>query len=57
MKRFVFVYLPKDTKKVLITHSMGGAIASLHVEQYPHDFDEVVLSSPVHQPEILLSSI
>jgi lysophospholipase len=37
---------------VLVGHSMGGAIASLYLERYPHDFERAVLSSPMHEPSI-----
>ena len=57
MKQFVSLHLPKDKKRILIGHSMGGAIASLYVEQHPNDFDGLVLSSPMHQPDIIFSSI
>jgi lysophospholipase len=50
MHHFVKNYLPKDKKRILIAHSMGGAIASLYVEKYLKDFTALVLSSPMHQP-------
>ena len=53
MHKFVTTYVDKDRKMILIGHSMGGAIASLYVEKYTHDFDGVVLSSPMHQPALL----
>jgi lysophospholipase len=39
----------------LVAHSMGGAIASLYIEKYIYDFDGVVLSSPMHQPDLINS--
>jgi len=53
LKQFVTDYVKKDKKLVLVAHSMGGAIASLYVEKYPNDFDALVLSSPMHQPELI----
>jgi lysophospholipase len=50
--QFVTAYLPKNEKRVLMAHSMGGAIASLYVEEYPKDFNALVLSSPMHQPNL-----
>ncbi|MDF1882431.1 alpha/beta fold hydrolase [Sulfurimonas sp. SAG-AH-194-C21] len=57
MKQFVSLYVPREKKRILIGYSMGGAIASLYVEQNPNDFNALVLSSPMHQPDILFSSI
>lgn len=31
----------------MLGHSMGGAIAILYAEKYPHDFDKYVFSSPM----------
>lgn len=53
LKFFVDKYLPQDKKRILMGHSMGGAIASLYAQTYPNDFDALVLSSPMHQPEII----
>jgi lysophospholipase len=35
---------------LLLAHSMGGAIASLYLENYPDDFEKAALSSPMHEP-------
>ena len=56
MNIFVQKIVKRDKKLFLLAHSMGGAIASLYVEEYPYDFDAVVLSSPMHQPDLLGSS-
>ncbi|MBN2815758.1 MAG: alpha/beta hydrolase [Campylobacterales bacterium] len=53
LKYFVDKVVPQNQKKVLLAHSMGGAIASLYLESYPRDFDALVLSSPMHQPSLL----
>ena len=50
LHQFVEKYVPKDKKRILIGHSMGGAIASLYAETYQKDFDGLILSSPMHQP-------
>lgn len=39
-------------KMFLLAHSMGGAVASLWVEQHPNGADALVLSSPMHQPSL-----
>ena len=57
LKFFVENYVPKNQKKVILAHSMGGAIASLYIEHYPHDFDAAILSSPMHQPGRIRSSL
>jgi len=57
MHQFVREIVKKEKKLILIGHSMGGAIASLYVEEYPNDFDALVLSSPMHQPYVISSSI
>jgi len=57
LKYFVDNFVPRGKKRVLLSHSMGGAIASLYVERYPHDFDALVLSSPMHEPYMLTPNI
>lgn len=57
MHLFVQKFVPKQTKRVLVGHSMGGAIASLYVEEYTHDFSMLILSSPMHQPDLISSAI
>ena len=57
MKLFVNKIVPKNRKVFLLGHSMGGAIASLYVEKYIHDFDALVLSSPMHQPDLVSSRL
>ena len=57
LKYFVDHIVKKQGKMVLFGHSMGGAIASLYVESYPQDFDALVLFSPMHQPNLILSSL
>ena len=45
--------LPEEKKKThplfLFGHSMGGAVATLFLEDYPEYFDAAVLSSPMHR--------
>ena len=43
------VVLPKteEMKKILIAHSMGGAVGALFLEKYPEYFEKAVLSSPM----------
>jgi len=57
MHQFVTNIVKKNKKLILLGHSMGGAIASLYAEKYPYDFDALVLSSPMHQPDIIAPSI
>ena len=57
LHQFVRDYVPKSKNMILIAHSMGGAIASLYVEEYPYNFDGLVLSSPMHQPDLLGASL
>lgn len=35
-------------KRLLLGHSMGGAISTLYLEQYPNDFTAAALSSPMY---------
>ncbi|MFT5881045.1 MAG: lysophospholipase [Moritella sp.] len=37
----------QHNKRYLLCHSMGGAIASLYLQSYHHDFNAAVLSSPM----------
>ena len=39
-------------RHILLSHSMGGCIASLYLEQHQRDFDRAVLASPMHQPDL-----
>lgn len=39
--------LSNGKKNFLFSHSMGGAVAALYLETYPHDFTGAVLSSPM----------
>ena len=57
LKFFVDNYVPYSKKRVLLAHSMGGAIAALYAERYPNDFNALVLSSPMCEPSILLPSM
>jgi lysophospholipase len=52
LKRFVDLVVMPATheRRVLVGHSMGGAIASLYLQRYPDDFHRAVLSSPMHEP-------
>jgi lysophospholipase len=43
---FIRRYLPQDQPRVLVAHSMGGAIALLCLHRDPGLFDAVVLSAP-----------
>ncbi|SDB67162.1 alpha/beta fold hydrolase [Butyrivibrio sp. INlla16] len=36
-----------EKKRILIAHSMGGAVGTLFLEKYPGYFDKAVLSSPM----------
>lgn len=36
-------------KHLFFAHSVGGNVATQYIEQYPHDFDGAVLSSPMMQ--------
>lgn len=36
----------------LLGHSMGGAIATRYIQEYPTDFNAAALSAPMHHPEI-----
>lgn len=47
LKDFVAKILPKDRKRFLLAHSMGGAIAIRYLEEHPGTFQGVVLSSPM----------
>jgi len=53
VKYFVDKVVPRGKKRILFAHSMGGAIASLYLENYQKDFDAAILSSPMHQPSLL----
>jgi len=57
LKFFVDNFVPQFKKRVLLAHSMGGAIAALYAEHYPHDFNALVLSSPMCEPSILIPSM
>jgi lysophospholipase len=39
-------------RHILLSHSMGGCIASLYLEEHQRDFDRAVLSSPMHEPKL-----
>ena len=43
-------------KIFLLAHSMGGAVATLYIEEYEDDFDAAILSSPMHEPSTGLLS-
>ena len=57
LRVFVKTIVKNHKKFILIGHSMGGAIASLYVETYRKDFDALVLSSPMHQPELISKNL
>lgn len=44
---FVENVVPEDTERILFGHSMGGAVAALVLEQYPHLFSAAILSAPM----------
>ena len=48
-KRFVDLVVPNDAlvPRLLLAHSLGGAIAAHYLEKYPDDFSAAVLSSPM----------
>jgi lysophospholipase len=60
LDRFVrTVVLTRPHKTLfLLAHSMGGAIATRYIEQYPQVFAAAALSSPMHAPnaKILISA-
>jgi lysophospholipase len=49
MKMFYLTTLEPNNheKKYLLTHSMGGAIGMMYLEQHPIDFDAAAFSSPM----------
>ncbi|MCR5396241.1 MAG: alpha/beta hydrolase [Lachnospiraceae bacterium] len=52
LKLFVDGVVKKESlsqKLYLYSHSMGGCIAALYLEQYPKDFEKAILSSPMMQ--------
>ncbi|SFV52157.1 Lysophospholipase L2 [hydrothermal vent metagenome] len=57
LKFFVSNYVPHNKKRILLGHSMGGAIAALYVERYRDDFDALILSSPMCEPSIVVPSM
>jgi len=57
LKQFFNEKVSKKKKLILIGHSMGGAIASLYVQKYTYDFDGLVLSSPMHQADLVSSKL
>ena len=57
LHQFVETIVPLGKKRILLGHSMGGAIASLYAEKYQNDFNALVLSSPMHQPDLVSSSM
>lgn len=36
-----------DTRKILLAHSMGGAIATLYLQDNPDQFDRAIMTSPM----------
>lgn len=44
---------PHHERRFLLAHSMGGAIASLYVEQFKNDFAALALVTPMNQPIFL----
>jgi lysophospholipase len=57
LRYFVANFVPKGPKRVLLAHSMGGAIATLYVERYRDDFQALILSSAMHEPLIISEGI
>ena len=55
LNTFVEKIVKKEPHKklFLLSHSMGGAIASLYLEQHADIFDAAVFSSPMHQPKLI----
>ena len=53
LKYFVDNIVKHDKKLFLLSHSMGGQVATLYAQAYTDDFDAIVLSSPMHQPKLL----
>ena len=43
----VVVPATSEKKRILIAHSMGGAVSTLFMEKYPGYFDRAILSSPM----------
>lgn len=60
LETFVQTVVKKDAhpKLFVLAHSMGGGIATRHLERFPGVFDAAALSSPMHQPnaKILISA-
>ena len=54
LKTFVDRVVKPDSNRnlALLTHSMGGAIASLYLQKHSGDFAAAVLMSPMHEPNI-----
>ena len=52
LKTFVSTVVEKQNhdKLFLLSHSMGAAVASIHIARHQADFDAAVLSSPMHTP-------
>ena len=46
-----------DMKKILLAHSMGGAVASLFLEKYQDYFDAAILSSPMLKMKASVSPV
>ena len=40
-----------DLPLILFSHSMGGAVAALYIQQFPDVFDKAILSSPMISPK------
>lgn len=53
LKTFVEEEAKRENERLfLLAHSMGGAIASLYLEQFGHDFVAAALTAPMHQPDL-----
>lgn len=60
LQTFVQQVVKRDPHRtlLLLAHSMGGGIATRHLQRFPGTFAAAALSSPMHQPnaEILISA-
>jgi lysophospholipase len=52
LQTFVLDVVKKEQHKKLLVlaHSMGGGVATRHLQMFPGTFDAAALSSPMHQP-------
>lgn len=60
LQTFVQQVVKRDTREklLLLAHSMGGGVATRHLQRFPGVFAAAALSSPMHQPnaKIMISA-